>query len=63
MEKKSTYKPNTAISIYKLFQIFPNEETARKYLEEKRWGGILTNLLSGIMKEIKDIPLWRELTV
>ena len=38
MEKKQTYKPNTAISIYELLKKFPNEETARIYLEKQKWG-------------------------
>ena len=28
----------TAISIFELFERFPDEESAKKYLEEKRWG-------------------------
>ena len=39
MEKKQTYKPNTAISIYELLKKFPNEKTARIYLEKQKWGG------------------------
>jgi transposase-like protein len=39
LTKKSTYKPNTAISIYELMQMFPDVESARKHLEEQRWGG------------------------
>jgi transposase-like protein len=37
--KKSTYKPNTAISVYELFKRFPDEEAARRYLEKDRWNG------------------------
>ncbi|MDR0304559.1 MAG: IS1595 family transposase [Chitinispirillales bacterium] len=40
MEKRSTYKPNTAISRDELRDKFPDEETARKYIEEERWGGV-----------------------
>jgi transposase-like protein len=39
LTKKSTYKPNTAISIYELMQMFPDVESARKHLEQERWGG------------------------
>ena len=39
MEKKSTYKPNNAIGILEFSKMFPDEDTARRYLEDKRWGG------------------------
>lgn len=29
---------NLTISLYELFEKFPNEETAKRFLEEKRWG-------------------------
>jgi transposase-like protein len=31
------YKPNTAISVYEILRKFPNEMSARLYLEQKRW--------------------------
>jgi transposase-like protein len=31
------YRPNTAISVYDFLKRFPNEETARTYLENQRW--------------------------
>jgi transposase-like protein len=37
MEKKSTYKPNRAMSVVEFLKKFPNEDAAKKYLEEKRW--------------------------
>jgi transposase-like protein len=39
---KGTYKKNTAISLDELDEIFPNEEAARRHLEEQRWHGIPT---------------------
>jgi len=41
MGNKSTCNP-VAVSIYELFKKFPDEEAARKYLEEKRWKGTPT---------------------
>lgn len=35
----TTYKSNTAISIYNLLKKFPDEESARKYLEQQKWNG------------------------
>ena len=35
----SKYVPNTAISVYELVKKFPNEESARLYLEQHRWNG------------------------
>jgi transposase-like protein len=32
------YKPNTAISTYEFLTQFPNEEAAKAYLENERWG-------------------------
>ncbi len=31
------YKINTAISVYQLMEMFPDKETARQYLEDRRW--------------------------
>jgi transposase-like protein len=57
MEKGSTYKPNTAISIYQLIKKFPDEETARQYLQEKRWDkGIPTCTHCGS----QDVAEWTE---
>jgi len=36
------YRPNTAISIKDLISQFPNEESARIYLENQRWNGSIT---------------------
>jgi len=36
------YSPNTAISIKDLIRRFPNEESARIYLENQRWNGNIT---------------------
>jgi len=33
------YRPNTAISIQDILKRFPNEESARMYLENQRWNG------------------------
>ncbi|GBU23944.1 transposase [Fibrobacteria bacterium R8-3-H12] len=32
-----SYRPNTAMSIYEFFKMFPDEESARIYLETQRW--------------------------
>jgi transposase-like protein len=37
-----TYRPNTAISIYEFSKRFPNEKSARLYLEQSRWNGNIT---------------------
>jgi transposase-like protein len=37
MSEKKKYKPNTAISVYELFHMFPDAESARLYIERKRW--------------------------
>ena len=33
------YRPNTAISIYEFLKRFPDEKSARLYLEQSRWNG------------------------
>jgi len=35
--KEATMNDRLTISIFELFEKFPNEESAKKYLEEKRW--------------------------
>jgi len=42
MKQKSKYKPNTAISEYQFGKLFPDDESARAYIERQRWQGSVT---------------------
>jgi transposase-like protein len=53
-------KPET-VSLYQLFQRFPNEEAARGYFEQKRWAGEISCPLCGSLsvapvKSLKPMP-------
>jgi transposase-like protein len=55
-----TYKPET-VSIYQLFQRFPDEEAARLYFERNRWAGEVTcphcgSLSVAGIKNLKPMP-------